>query len=46
MKTSKITKCLKKLGSKKLKLGKFQDLIFNIDKKEVHQVTTVPIYRN
>lgn len=34
MKTSKMTKCLKKLGSQKLKLGKFQDLIFNIDKKE------------
>tara|TARA_R110002167_G_scaffold329806_1_gene536481 strand:+ start:284 stop:697 length:414 start_codon:yes stop_codon:yes gene_type:complete len=31
MKNSKMTKCLKKLGSKKLKLGKFQDLIYNID---------------
>ena len=29
-----MTKCLKKLGSKKLKLGKLQDLIYNIDKKE------------
>ena len=34
MKNSKMTKCLKKLGSQKLKLGKLQDLIFNIDKKE------------
>ena len=34
MKTSKMTKCLKKLGSKKLKLGKLQDLIYNIDQKE------------
>ena len=31
MKTSKMRKCLKKLGSKKLKLGKLQDLIYNIN---------------
>lgn len=31
---NKMTKCLIKLGSKKLKLGKLQDLIYNIDKKE------------
>ena len=28
---NKMSKCLIKLGSKKLKLGKLQDLIFNID---------------
>lgn len=31
---NKMSRCLVKLGSKKLKLGKLQDLIFNIDKKE------------
>ena len=28
---NKMSRCLVKLGSKKLKLGKLQDLIFNID---------------
>lgn len=31
---SKMTKCLKKLGNQKLKLGKLQHLIYNIDSKE------------
>lgn len=31
---NKMTKCLEKLGNQKLKLGKLQDLIYNIDSKE------------